>query len=89
MSVITGFITDTAENIAQTASDAADTVTGAVSEKIEAGKDLLNRLVDQIAALIITSCVIPLAVLLVLIWVLKILFSVDIKMPDRAMMRRR
>ena len=89
VSVITGFITDTAENIAQTASDAADTVTGAVSEKIEAGKDLLNRLVDQIAALIITSCVIPIAVLLVLIWVLKILFSVDIKMPDRAMMRRR
>ena len=40
VSVITGFITDTAENIAQTASDAADTVTGAVSEKIEAGKDL-------------------------------------------------
>ena len=89
VSVITGFITDTAENIAQTASDAADTVTGAVSEKIEAGKDLLNRLVDQIAALIITSCVIPIAVLLVLIWVLKILFSVDIKMPDRAMLRRR
>lgn len=89
VSVITGFITDTAENIAQTASDAADTVSGAVSEKIEAGKDLLNRLVDQIAALIITSCVIPIAVLLVLIWVLKILFSVDIKMPDRTLLRRR
>lgn len=87
--IITDYITGAADTIAESASDAAESITGAVSEKIEAGKELLNRLVDQIAVLIITSCVIPIAVLLVLIWVLKILFSLDVRLPERGMLRRR
>ena len=61
------------------------TVTGAisnigkgVSELIEKGKTVLNNFIDAIAVLLITTCVIPIAVLLFIIWIIKIIFSFNI-----------
>lgn len=48
-----------------------------VSKTIEKGKQILGRLVDSIAVLIITTCVIPIVVLFGLIWIFKMFFGLD------------
>jgi len=49
-----------------------------ISEITKKGEDTLSTLLGTIAVLIITSCVIPLVVILIFAWVIKILFSFDI-----------
>ena len=43
---------------------------------------------DEVAVLIITTCVIPIIVVLIFIWIIKILFSFDIKIPLNRIMRK-
>ena len=50
----------------------------AVMSRIE---NALNSFIDAIAVYIVTSCVIPAAVLLVGIWIIKMLFRLDFRMP--------
>ena len=61
-------------NIKEGISNVGDTVSNAV----EGGKKMMSRFIDAIAELIITTCVIPIAVLLFLIWIVKIIFGLDI-----------
>ena len=42
----------------------------------------VNNLIDSVAVLIVTSCVLPILILLLLIWVIKLLFGVEIKLPS-------
>lgn len=48
-----------------------------ISEMIKKGEDTLSVFLDAVAVLIITSCVIPIVVILMFVWVIKILFSFD------------
>ncbi|MBU3176490.1 hypothetical protein KPL47_08900 [Clostridium estertheticum] len=50
-----------------------------ISEITKKGEDTLGTFLDTIAVLIITSCVIPIVVILIFAWVIKILFGFDIK----------
>lgn len=50
-----------------------------ISEIARKGEDTLNTLLDTIAILIITSCVIPIVVILIFAWIIKILFSFNSK----------
>jgi len=50
-----------------------------ISDIIKKGEDTLGTFLDTIAVLIITSCVIPIVVILIFAWVIKILFGYDIK----------
>ena len=49
-----------------------------ISEITKKGEDTLSTLLDTIAVLIITSCVIPIIVILIFAWIIKILFGFDI-----------
>lgn len=51
------------------------------SKVIKKGEELLNKFIDAIAILLITSCVIPIVVLFAFIWLVKIVFSVNIPLP--------
>lgn len=51
------------------------------SKALEKGKRMLSNFIDAIAVLIITSCVIPIIVLISFLWIIKIIFSVEIKNP--------
>ena len=51
------------------------------SKVIKKGEELLNKFIDAIAILLITSCVIPIVVLLAFVWLVKIIFSVNIPLP--------
>lgn len=48
-----------------------------ISEMIKKGEGTLSAFLETIAVLIITSCVIPIVVILIFIWMIKILFSFD------------
>jgi hypothetical protein len=48
-----------------------------ISAMVKKGEDTLTAFLDVIAVLIITSCVIPIVVILIFAWIIKILFSFD------------
>lgn len=56
-------------------------VKGGVTAKIEQFKVILSKFVEAAAVLIVTSCVIPLAVMLFFIWVIKMLINVQLTIP--------
>lgn len=58
-------------------SDIGETITSGVSGMLEKAEQALNRFIDAIAVLIITTCVIPIAVLLFFVWVTKIIFGIE------------
>ena len=58
-----------------------DNVSGSVAEVIEQFKNVLNRFVEATAVLIVTTCLVPLLVLLFFGWVVKTLFDIRIVLP--------
>ena len=42
---------------------------------------MLNKFIDAIAILLITSCVIPIVVLFTFVWLVKIIFNVNVSLP--------
>lgn len=66
-------------------SSAKDSVTTAVEnvtisseELVQKVQNSLNHFVEAVAVMLITSCVIPILVLLVFFWLIKVLLDVDI-----------
>lgn len=55
-------------------SSIGDTVSGWIKK----GEGMLSNFIDAIAILLITSCVIPIAVLIFFIWIVKIIFGISI-----------
>lgn len=58
-----------------------DKIKGGVSGTLDKFENTLNRITEAIAVLIVTSCAIPLAVLLFFIWLIKLLTGVNIPIP--------
>lgn len=54
-----------------------DTVSGGVSTVVETAKNAVNVFIDAIAVLIITTCVIPIVVMLLFIWITKTILGID------------
>lgn len=63
-------------------------VSGGVNAKVEEFKTILSKFVEAAAVLIVTSCVIPLAVMLFFGWVIKMLINVQITIPDIGFSRK-
>lgn len=66
-----------ADALSDTAEKLKDSVTETASSVKEKLNTLLSKFIDAVAVMIVTSCVIPIAVLAVLIWLLKLIFSLD------------
>ena len=60
---------------------AKDSLTAGVKNKIEQFENLLNRTIEHLAVLIVTSCVIPIAVILFFFWLIKLITGVSISLP--------
>jgi hypothetical protein len=67
-------------------------VTSAAGDIIEAAKDkvtvatstferVLNNMIEALAVMIVTSCVIPILVLMFFVWLIKLVFNVSVPMP--------
>lgn len=64
--------------------NAADTIGEVIStEVIGRFKVLLGNFVDAVAVLVVTSCVLPVAVLFFFIWLTNLLFGLELKLPNR------
>lgn len=66
------------QGIMNNAQKVAEKVTSSVSDGVEKAKQLLSNFIDATAILIITSCVIPVLVLIFFVWILKIVFGIDV-----------
>ena len=64
-------------NVKEGISNIGDTA----SKAIKKGEELLNKFIDAIAILLITSCVIPIVVLFAFVWLVKIIFNVNVPLP--------
>lgn len=53
-----------------------------VSGLIKKGETLLNHFIEVIAVMMVTSCVIPVVVLLFMLWLIRILFGLQINLTD-------
>ena len=86
--LVSGF-TDRVSEVKDQVSNVAENVTEqighGVSATVEEAKELLNRFVDAIALFVITYCAIPVIVVLVMVWVVKFLFQVQIPVPQKAL----
>lgn len=49
---------------------------------LEKGETLLNHFVETIAVMLVTSCMIPVVVLLFMLWFVRILFGIQINLPQ-------
>ena len=60
-----------------------------VSSLAENAKNALSIFIDAIAVLIITTCVIPIIVILLFLWIIKMIFGIKIHIPADKIMTRK
>lgn len=60
-----------------------------VSNLAENAKNALSVFIDAIAVLIITTCVIPIVVILFFLWIIKMIFGIKIHIPAEKMISKR
>ena len=58
-------------------------LSGSVARVVEQFKNLLNRFIEAIAVMIVTTCLIPVLVILFFAWIIKMLFNVQINIPTQ------
>lgn len=63
-------------------------LSGKVTELTQEAQDSLNRFIEALAVMIVTSCVIPLLVLLFIIWLARTILGVDMPIPTEGLRRR-
>ena len=71
---------NTVDNIKNSVSDTVDSIADYTSIKTKEMEEVLNNMIEALAVLIVTSCLIPILVVLVFVWLVKIIFNLDIKM---------
>lgn len=71
---------NTVDNIKNSVSDTVDSIADYASIKTKEMEEVLNNMIEALAVLIVTSCLIPILVVLVFVWLVKIIFNLDIKM---------
>ena len=74
---------DTISSARDSVTTAVENVTVSSEELVQKLQDSLNHFVEAVAVMLITSCVIPILVLLVFFWLIKVLLDVDISFGKR------
>lgn len=59
-----------------------------ISEMVQKGENMLSSFLDAVAILIITTCVIPIVVIIIFAWIIKILFGFDLRSSGMMKMLR-
>lgn len=74
-------ILGTLSDFADQAGDTVKKAGQAVPEKIEEFENALNQMIEKVAVLIVTTCVIPILVLLAFLWIFKIITGLNLPTP--------
>ena len=64
-------------------SGAVDTLSGAAVDFVDQAKNTLNGLIEALAVLIVTNCVIPILVLLFFVWIVNMILGTSFSVPLR------
>lgn len=84
------FFNDAADKTSGTLNEVSTALDGAFSnisntlngELLEKAQEVLNHFLEAVAVMIITSCVIPILVLVFFVWITKMILEVDIHIPS-------
>lgn len=76
------------EKVEDYLSNVTSKIGGNLSEMVKKGESMLSSFLDAVAILIITTCVIPIVVILIFVWIIKILFGFDIQSSGAMKMLR-
>ena len=71
------------EDIGSALSGAGAAVSSGVTGILDTAKDWVARLIEAFAVMIVTNCVIPVAVLLFFVWIINVLMGLNIELPTR------
>ena len=63
--------------------DGVSKVTNSVSTATAEVENSLNNFIEALAVMIVTSCVIPILVLVFFVWLIKIVLGVDVNLPKK------
>lgn len=58
-------------------------LSGSVAGVVEQFRNVLNRFIEATAVMIVTTCLIPVLVIVLFIWIVKTMFSVPLILPER------
>ena len=56
-------------------------MTGGITSAVEGAQESLNQFIESLAVMLVTSCLIPILVLLFYFWMAKILLGVNVDIP--------
>ena len=59
-------------------------LSGSVAGVVEQFRNVLNRFIEATAVMIVTTCLVPILVILLFAWIVKTLFSVPVVLPAAA-----
>lgn len=59
-----------------------DKMAGGISGQIDKFKDILSHFIEAVAVLLVTTCAIPIGVMLFFFWLIKLMTGIDIKLPN-------
>lgn len=74
---------------ADTVSDVASTISTDASALAEQTKNILSDLIEQLAVMIVTSCIIPILTLLFFLWAINTVFKLNISLPTEKFISER
>lgn len=63
-------------------SQLGNSITNGISESVDKAEQTLNHIIDGVAILLITSCIMPFLVLMIFSWLLRAILEIDFKTPD-------
>lgn len=81
---VSDFVTDGVDSVVDFTTGAIEQVTSVVSDLPDKFMITLNNLIDSVAVLIVVNCIAPLLVFSFLIWVVKMIFQLDLSPSPNA-----
>lgn len=79
---------DTESSFIDKAKDAVNSVKNTLSVTADSVKNMVNKFIDGLAVLIVTTCLIPVLVIVFFIWLVKLVLGSAISSPGAVAMRR-
>ncbi len=74
--------TEEATGISGLFSKVKDSVSKAATETVEKFKNVLNNMIEALAVMLVTSCLIPILVILFFVWMIKLITGISIQLPS-------
>lgn len=65
------------ESLISSAEDSIEDITNGISDTVTQAKEILNNLIEALAVMIVTSCIIPILVFIFFGWIVKLIFNIN------------